>query len=185
MPILHKVGDRVICVYRGDPMWYGKIGNVSEVNSLTYFVIDDNGEPIARDGWSENSSFKKLPDKTKPLVRDRIIEGVKVVFISTSHSSYIGLVGNIYRTSSSTFRVRTTNGEDVGGGYWNNSFHYFHEVIEESPNTLRSGSEGIAIQEVTIPVIIAAPCPLKYYGTDSCTCGTCPPKAKNPFFLKF
>ena len=60
------IGAAVICVYKGG--FYGKIGTITDVHRAmptgvssnyvqTFFVKDDNGDPIGADGWSFTSSF--------------------------------------------------------------------------------------------------------------------------------
>lgn len=177
----HEVGDRVLCVYGSSNG--GRVGTVISANGGNYVVEDDNGNLIGdQHGWSQYDSFVPLPKNTRPLKREDVKNGAKVVYICTSIASVpAGAVGIIYdcgTVTTNSFYVKDDRGQMIGSGYWVET-KYFQLVVEAST------VGDIVVESVTVKTVEKKPCPSKYYGLDEpCTCGRCPPKRINAAFIK-
>lgn len=186
-PFPFDIGDTVICVYKGVAAYWNQIGKVDKIDNDQYDVRGDDGKLIGKN-WADADSWIKIPAHTRPMTSSDIKNGVKVVCI---WQDLTGIVGTIHRASPPiSWYVKDAKGNDIAGGYWSNAMHFRVILEEESPKTLKSGSisiDGDIVAEnisVSKPIISSSnPCPRKYSGLDTCTCGTCPPKRVNPAFL--
>lgn len=186
------VGDTVLCTAeRSDHL--GKIGIIAEIHgdyeytvrSLTNGFI---GSPL---GWTQPASWKKIPSNTRPMTDADIVSGTKVVCIRATgyDKSVPGIVGIIDRISGSpgkrTWYVRTPDNKYVGGGYWSNTNYFLVVLDDEETKPIESDfGNRVGATATTVAPTNSNPCPRKYSGLDECTCGTCPPKKKNPYFFK-
>lgn len=77
-----RIGTRLICVFSGGGGTFGRVGTITEMDSLGgYTVMDDDGMEIGRGPWTKLSSFEVVvnsPIKSKETVGDIVVESVTV-----------------------------------------------------------------------------------------------------------